>query len=93
VRCAAASYPRKLRHSWHDRHSDTRRRVPRPPAAPKLQELDVPVEPSDMSFTVSLASRSFEWGSTSLSALFATRSNIVNPSFRSMMADMLRFNK
>lgn len=46
-----------------------------------------------MSFAVSLADRSFEWASGSLDALFATRQNLLSPAFRSMLTDMLRFNK
>jgi uncharacterized protein len=45
-----------------------------------------------MSFSVSLASRTFEWASGGLNALFATRSNLLSPSFRTMIADMQRFN-
>lgn len=58
-----------------------------------FEELNVPSEPSDMSFSVSLAGRSFEWGSDGLSGLFATRSNLLSPSFHAMIADMTRFNK
>lgn len=58
-----------------------------------MQELNVPTEPSDMSFAVSLRNRSFEWSSGGLGALFATRSNVASPSFYSMLNDMLRFNK
>jgi predicted NAD/FAD-binding protein len=46
-----------------------------------------------MSFAVSLAGRSFEWSSNGLDALFATRSNLLSADFRSMIADMLRFNQ
>lgn len=58
-----------------------------------LEELGVDTEPSDMSFAVSLASRTFEWSSRGLSALFATRSNLVSPAFHSMLADLLRFSR
>jgi hypothetical protein len=57
-----------------------------------MQELGVPNEPSIMSFAVSLASRSFEWGSEGLGALFATTS-IFSTSFRGMFLDLLRFNR
>jgi predicted NAD/FAD-binding protein len=46
-----------------------------------------------MSFAVSLAGRTVEWSSNGLDALFATRSNLLSPDFRSMIADMLRFNQ
>ena len=58
-----------------------------------LQELNVPTEPSDMSFAVSLRGRTFEWSSDGLAGLFATRANLASPSFASMISDMLRFNK
>lgn len=63
------------------------------PSSHHLQELGVPTEPSDMSFSVSLAGRSFEWGSDGLRGLFATPSNALSPSFHSMVSDMMRFNK
>ena len=49
-------------------------------------------EPSDMSFSVSLSGRSFEWGSNGLSGLFAQPSNLLSPAFHSMLTDMARFN-
>lgn len=58
-----------------------------------VQELGVPTEPTDMSFGVSLADRTFEWASTSLSSLFATPSSAVSPAFYTMIKDLLRFNK
>jgi predicted NAD/FAD-binding protein len=56
------------------------------------QELNVPTEPSDMSFSVSLRGRSFEWSSEGLTGLFATKTNLVSPAFASMLSDMARFN-
>jgi predicted NAD/FAD-binding protein/cyclopropane fatty-acyl-phospholipid synthase-like methyltransferase len=56
-------------------------------------ELGVQTEPSDMSFAVSLADRSFEWGSNGLGALFATSSNVFSSGFRTMLSDLLRFNR
>jgi len=53
----------------------------------------VHTEPSDMSFAVSLAGRTFEWSSGGLAALFGSRGNVTNPAFYSMLADMTRFNK
>ncbi len=46
-----------------------------------------------MSFAVSLAGRSFEWSSATLSGLFGTRANAANPAFYGMLRDMLRFNR
>lgn len=53
----------------------------------------MPTEPSDMSFAVSLASRTFEWSSRGLNALFATRSNLLSPTFAGMLADLVRFSR
>ncbi|MDP2769389.1 MAG: FAD-dependent oxidoreductase, partial [Giesbergeria sp.] len=51
---------------------------------------------SDMSFSVQVpgARRGgpLEWSGTSLSAVFAQRSNLLNPRFWGMLADLLRFN-
>jgi predicted NAD/FAD-binding protein/cyclopropane fatty-acyl-phospholipid synthase-like methyltransferase len=58
-----------------------------------FEELGVPSEPSDMSFSVSLAARSFEWSSDGLSGLLAQPGNALSPEFRSMLSDMMRFNK
>ena len=57
-----------------------------------FEELGVPTEPSDMSFSVSLAGRSFEWSSNGLSGLLAQPSNAFSPDFRAMLSDMARFN-
>lgn len=58
-----------------------------------VQELNVPTEPSDMSFSVSLASRTFEWSSGGVDALFATRANAASPAFYAFLRDLARFNK
>ena len=55
-------------------------------------ELGVPTEPSDMSFGVSLAARTFEWSSNGLGGLFAQPLNAFSPSFRAMLSDISRFN-
>eukprot|EP00898_Chlorokybus_atmophyticus_P001648 jgi/Chlat1/2484/Chrsp175S02424 len=66
-----------------------------------FDSLGVAVEPSDMSFAVSLKRGSrdeqpnntpfLEWGSDGLDALFAQRANMLNPSFLRMISEMLRF--
>ena len=61
-----------------------------------LAELGVETSRSDMSFSVQVpgARRGgpLEWSGTSLSAVFAQRSNLLNPRFWGMLADLLRFN-
>jgi len=56
-------------------------------------ELDVPVTKSNMSFGASFGGGKMEYGLASLNALFATRSNVVNPKFLRMVRDLLVFNK
>ncbi len=60
-------------------------------------QLDVQTAKSEMSFSVqvpgALDGRTLEWSGTSLSSVFAQRSNLWNPRFLSMLWQMLRFNK
>ena len=56
-------------------------------------ELGVPTAPSEMTFSVSLASPSLEWAGTSLDTLFAQRTNLLRPGFLRMARDVLRFNR
>ena len=59
-------------------------------------ELQVDTAPSDMSFSVqvpgALNGKTLEWSGTDLNSVFAQRSNLVNPRFWRMLADVLRFN-
>jgi predicted NAD/FAD-binding protein len=59
-------------------------------------ELKVETAPSDMSFSVkvpgALNGRTLEWSGTDLNSVFAQRSNLVNPRFWRMLADVMRFN-
>ncbi|MEO0401916.1 MAG: FAD-dependent oxidoreductase [Pseudomonadota bacterium] len=55
--------------------------------------LDVPVVKSNMSFGASIDGGRLEYGLASLDALFAQRSNLVNPRFLGMVRDVMRFNK
>ena len=61
-----------------------------------LAELGVETSRSDMSFSVQApgARRGgpLEWSGTSLSTVFAQRSNLLNPRFWGMLTDLLRFN-
>jgi uncharacterized protein len=60
-------------------------------------QLHVETAKSEMSFSVqvpgALDGRTLEWSGTSLSSVFAQRSNLWNPRFISMLWQMLRFNK
>ncbi len=58
--------------------------------------LQVPVAPSDMSFSVQLRTAvgsELEWSGSSLWSVFAQRSNLFRPGFWGMLSDILRFNR
>ncbi|HKH78666.1 MAG TPA: FAD-dependent oxidoreductase [Solirubrobacteraceae bacterium] len=57
-----------------------------------LGELGVATQPSQMSFGVS-DGVDFEYNGSSLNGLFATRANMLAPSFHRMIADLVRFNR
>ena len=57
-----------------------------------LADVDVPTQPSTMSFGVS-DGRGFEYNSASPNGLFARRRHLVNPAFQRMIADLVRFNR
>ncbi len=65
------------------------------PAYPNLTalfaHLRVPVEDSDMSFSVSLDGGGLEYAGTNLAGLFAQKRNILRPRFWSMLSGLLRF--
>ena len=58
-----------------------------------LSEINVPWQPSNMSFSVRNETTGLEYNGTSLNALFAQRRNFLKPSFYGMIFDILRFNK
>ena len=58
-----------------------------------MDELGVPSQPSNMSFSVHCERTGLEYNGTSLNSLFAQRLNLVRPSFLKMIADILRFNR
>lgn len=58
-----------------------------------LARLGVATQASEMSFSVSDASRDFEYAGTSLNALYAQRRNLLRASFNRMLLDILRFNR
>jgi uncharacterized protein len=57
-----------------------------------LDEIHVPWQPSQMSFSVRCENSGLEYNGTSLNSLFAQRRNIVRPAFLRMVSDILRFN-
>ena len=57
-----------------------------------LGELGVATQPSQMSFGVS-DGVDFEYNGSSPNGLFATRRNLLTPSFHRMIADLVRFNR
>lgn len=58
-----------------------------------LENLNVPAQDSDMSFSVRCDRTGLEYQGSSLNGLFAQRSNVVRPSFYGMIRDILRFNR
>lgn len=58
-----------------------------------LAHLGVDTQPSEMSFSVSSAATGVEYCGSSLSGLFAARSNLVRPAFFGMLKDIIRFNR
>ena len=58
-----------------------------------LDELRVPWQPSQMSFSVRCEKTDLEYNGTSVNSLFAQRRNVCRPSFLRMVADILRFNR
>ena len=60
-------------------------------------ELGVDTAKSDMSFSVkvpdAMNGAGLEWSGSSLGSVFAQRSNLVNPKFLRMLADIVRFNR
>lgn len=58
-----------------------------------FDELGVEGISTNMGFSVSMDSNSFEWCADTLAGLFATPSNIFNPKFYFMISDIFKFNK
>ncbi len=56
-----------------------------------FDHLEVPTEPSDMSFAASVDDGGLEYSGSGLAGLFAQRRNLVRPRFYSMLRDTLRF--
>lgn len=58
-----------------------------------LEELGVPWQWSNMSFSLRCERSGLEYNGTSVNSLFAQRRNILNPRFLRMIFDILRFNE
>jgi uncharacterized protein len=58
-----------------------------------LEELKVPWQPSQMSFSVRCEKTGLEYNGTRINCLFAQRSNLLRPSFLRMVSDIVRFNR
>lgn len=58
-----------------------------------LSTLGVESQPSDMSFSVRCDRSGLEYNGTSLSALFAQRTNALSPRFLGMIRDIVRFHR
>jgi predicted NAD/FAD-binding protein len=61
-----------------------------------FNELEVPIEKSEMSFSASIpgiSDKNIEWAGTNLNSLFAQRKNIFKLSFLRMIWDIVKFNK
>lgn len=58
-----------------------------------LEALEVPAQPTEMSFSVHETERDFEYNGHTLSSLFAQRRNLVSPEFYRLLREILRFNR
>ena len=65
-----------------------------------FEEIQAPVAPSEMSFSVSIdisekkyTHKNIEWAGNDLNSFFGQRSNLLSPSFWRMAYDILRFNR
>jgi len=58
-----------------------------------LDELGVPSQPTTMSFSVRCERTGLEYGSASLSTVFADRRNLIRPAFLGMLNDIRRFHR
>ncbi|MEE4166164.1 MAG: FAD-dependent oxidoreductase, partial [Desulfocapsaceae bacterium] len=58
-----------------------------------LTELDVPYQPSEMSFSVRNDHVNLEYNGSNFNTLFAQRTNLLRPGFWKMLRDIVRFNR
>jgi predicted NAD/FAD-binding protein len=57
-----------------------------------LKTLNVPLQKSDMSFSVSVQKNGLEYNGTSFNGIFAQRTNILNLKFWKLLKDIMTFN-
>ncbi len=65
-----------------------------------FEEIEAPIAPSEMSFSVSIdasstssSSKKIEWAGNDINSFFGQRSNLISPSFWRMAYDISRFNR
>lgn len=58
-----------------------------------LSQLDVPLQPTEMSFSVMNSVNGLEYNGNNLNSLFAQRRNVLRPQFWSLINEILKFNK
>lgn len=58
-----------------------------------LDDLKVPFQATDMSFSVKNTARHFEYNGHTLNTLLSQRKNVLNPKFWQFLKDVLQFNK
>ncbi len=58
-----------------------------------FKEIDIEIEKSDMSFSVSVEDSNYEYCGKGLSGIFANKSNLLNIEFLKMFFDILKFYK
>jgi predicted NAD/FAD-binding protein len=58
-----------------------------------LDELQVDIQKSEMSFSVKCEQSNLEYNGNNLNTLFAQRRNLFSPTFYKMISDILRFNR
>ncbi len=58
-----------------------------------FEELEVPTQPSEMSFAVSIGQGALEWSGTNLMGVFAQKRNLARPRFLRMVGEILKFNR
>jgi uncharacterized protein len=64
-----------------------------PGITPFFDALGVVTAPSDMGFSVQAHDAGIEWAGNDLNSVFTQRRNVLNPTFWTMLRDMVRFNK
>lgn len=57
-----------------------------------LEQLGVPYQPTEMSFSVHSTAQDFEYNGHTLLSLFAQKRNVLRPRFYRLLRDILRFN-